>query len=578
MMSEKARVISADPPWAFGDKLPGEGRGAAKHYDVLEIHDIQRFPLPPIEQHAMLSLWRVSSQVEEAYSVVRAWGFKPKTEIVWVKLAKGSPSFTLKDIEDGKIDPKLIGQAFGMGHYLRNCHETAIVATRGSFKVKDKAVRTVFFAPMGEHSEKPDLYYELLEKLAGEGPLCELFGRKARAGWHVHGNEIPGGGYIWTPPDPTRATAAEVVKAINSNPVANGFGKDGVALAPTKPPPPPSEDDVDPFADADGVEDPPMVVRAEVTRGNGDDGWKIDGATPRHTIAVPMPPPVRGSKMVPALCGECMTPQYGSPGGPVCANGHGGADSIPEGEPEAPMNTNGDGRVKRLLTEGRYIVLAMMQGLMTQEEGAKADAYVRLHYKAPAGWFGKQDAYVADYVKRNPMTDPEKVPVTLQNLGSAVPAQENLSKLAGLLVAQGINITLPELAGLGPMQRDVANAWIEQGAEAENMPPFLEPFQHTKPPADVEIVPGATPAAETKPETPKAKGKRGRPKKVLEEGTTPPDVAHELATNGTKFPDVTITTKSNGKTNGNGAGDPWSLAKAACMRGNDPIVEEGFWT
>lgn len=40
-MSEGYRVICADPPWAFKDKLPGLGRGAKKHYQVLSILDIQ---------------------------------------------------------------------------------------------------------------------------------------------------------------------------------------------------------------------------------------------------------------------------------------------------------------------------------------------------------------------------------------------------------------------------------------------------------------------------------------------------------------------------------------------------------
>ncbi len=31
-MKKRYRVLTADPPWPFKDKLPGKGRGAAKHY------------------------------------------------------------------------------------------------------------------------------------------------------------------------------------------------------------------------------------------------------------------------------------------------------------------------------------------------------------------------------------------------------------------------------------------------------------------------------------------------------------------------------------------------------------------
>jgi N6-adenosine-specific RNA methylase IME4 len=175
-------VLVADPPWNFKDKLPGETRGAVCRYQVQTLKQILRFPLPPIADTAILFLWRVSSQVEEAYAVCRTWGFVPKTEIVWNKTTK------------------LGLQHFGMGHYVRAAHESCIVATRGSFKVSDRSVRSTFGAAVGEHSEKPDAFFELVERLVGgarEGAMCEMFGRKVRPGWHVYGNEIPGG-YCYT--------------------------------------------------------------------------------------------------------------------------------------------------------------------------------------------------------------------------------------------------------------------------------------------------------------------------------------------------------------------------------------------
>jgi N6-adenosine-specific RNA methylase IME4 len=176
-MSGAARVLVADPPWSFGDKLPGASRGAEKNYRVLTLDDICRFELPPLLDDSLLLLWRVSSQVEEAYRVVRAWGFEPKSEIVWRKLTKnGKPHF-------------------GMGRYVRAAHETCVVARRGRFKPKSMSVRSVFDgldvfeAKVGEHSEKPDEFYRLVEELA-EGPYAELFARKVRPGWQQYGDEL----------------------------------------------------------------------------------------------------------------------------------------------------------------------------------------------------------------------------------------------------------------------------------------------------------------------------------------------------------------------------------------------------
>ena len=165
--------IAADPPWQFGDKLPGNGRGAAKHYNTVTVDELCTFVLPPVAEHAYLFLWRVSSQVEEAYRLCRAWGFAPKTEIVWVKrTSKGN-------------------RWFGMGRTLRAEHETAIIATRGRPQVLSKSIRSTFEAPVPDnrHSAKPDEFFSLVEALV-PGPRLELFARQPRPGWTCIGNEL----------------------------------------------------------------------------------------------------------------------------------------------------------------------------------------------------------------------------------------------------------------------------------------------------------------------------------------------------------------------------------------------------
>lgn len=167
------RVLCADPPWSFGDKLPGDTRGAVKNYRTLSVQEICEFRLPPLRPDALLFLWRVSAMVEEAYRVVRAWGFEPKTEIVWQKLtATGKPWF-------------------GMGRYVRASHETCIVARRGRPEIVAKNIRSTFNEIAGAHSEKPEHFYrEIVERLS-PGPYVELFARRHRAGWTCLGDEVP---------------------------------------------------------------------------------------------------------------------------------------------------------------------------------------------------------------------------------------------------------------------------------------------------------------------------------------------------------------------------------------------------
>jgi N6-adenosine-specific RNA methylase IME4 len=195
----KCTALVADPPWKFGDKLPGETRGAEKNYATLTLNDIQRFSIPEMVEDSILFLWRVSSQVEEAYLVARTWGFEPKSEIVWVKTMKNQPPRELYDLGDSEqVVMALPKMHFGMGRTVRGAHETCIVCTRGSFKPASLSVRTVFFAPVQEHSRKPDKFYEIVDEIVwgkelekkGERHIVEMFARRVWPGWECRGNEL----------------------------------------------------------------------------------------------------------------------------------------------------------------------------------------------------------------------------------------------------------------------------------------------------------------------------------------------------------------------------------------------------
>lgn len=172
---EPFRTIVADPPWRFSDSLPGKTRGAAKRYSVLPLKEIEMFlderPGIQVADDALLFLWRVSAMVDEAMGVARSWGFEPKAELVWVKTTRNGL------------------RRFGMGRFVRNSHETCIIARRGKSIVRNHSVKSVFEAPIGEHSAKPEAFYHLVERLA-PGPYLELFARRRRPGWTCMGNEL----------------------------------------------------------------------------------------------------------------------------------------------------------------------------------------------------------------------------------------------------------------------------------------------------------------------------------------------------------------------------------------------------
>lgn len=178
------RVIAADPPWKFGDKLPGKGRGASKHYSVMSTDDLCMLELPPIADDALLFMWRVAAMQQDALNVMHMWGFELKSELVWVKTKQG---VVVEDCTEGDL-------AFGMGRYTRHCHEVCLIGARGkaaSKVVKGHSTRSVFFAEREEHSKKPEKFFHIVEEMTGgEGPYLELFSRRQRPGWVCLGDEL----------------------------------------------------------------------------------------------------------------------------------------------------------------------------------------------------------------------------------------------------------------------------------------------------------------------------------------------------------------------------------------------------
>lgn len=167
----KFRTIIADPPWRFGDSLPGRGRGALSHYKLMKVDQIARHMLPGLYDDSRLFLWRVASMQEEALFVMKAWGFTLKSEIVWNKITK-----------NGK-------KHFGMGRQVRASHEVCLIGVRGRPETLSKSVRSTFEAKVGVHSKKPDEFYSIVKELS-PSPIVELFARRGYPGITVMGDEV----------------------------------------------------------------------------------------------------------------------------------------------------------------------------------------------------------------------------------------------------------------------------------------------------------------------------------------------------------------------------------------------------
>jgi N6-adenosine-specific RNA methylase IME4 len=156
-------TILADPPWDVGQL---GARGAQIHYDLMDLEAIKAMPVADLAaDDAHLWLWVTNATLRAGYDVMEAWGFVARSPLTWIK-------------------PRL-----GLGNYLRNATEHLLFGTRGSAPVRFRAQPTWMFAPLQEHSHKPEEAFAVIERIS-EGPFLELFARRRQPGWDAWGNQV----------------------------------------------------------------------------------------------------------------------------------------------------------------------------------------------------------------------------------------------------------------------------------------------------------------------------------------------------------------------------------------------------
>lgn len=164
---EKYPVIVCDPAWEY-EFSRSNSRKIGNHYLPESLEDMKRLKIPAADD-CVLFMWATIPKLPEALELINAWGFDYKTGAVWVK------------------------DKIGMGYYFRQKIELLLLATKGNLNLpdEDKRPESVFFAPRTEHSEKPDIAYEMIKTMYPGYKKLELNARKPREGFDVRGDELP---------------------------------------------------------------------------------------------------------------------------------------------------------------------------------------------------------------------------------------------------------------------------------------------------------------------------------------------------------------------------------------------------
>ena len=174
---QKYSVILADPPWQF-QTWSEKGRDRCpdnKHYQTMSIVDIVNLKNNVrliSTKDCALFMWSTWPMLNQALHVMLQWGFIYKTcAFCWMK------GYSNDDLWKGN------------GYWTRANTEFCLLGTRGKPKRKSRDVPQAILEPRREHSRKPDITYEYIERLLS-GPYVELFARQRRIGWDAWGNEI----------------------------------------------------------------------------------------------------------------------------------------------------------------------------------------------------------------------------------------------------------------------------------------------------------------------------------------------------------------------------------------------------
>src|SRR5437660_1213616 len=137
-------TILIDPPWRFANRT---GKVGPEHrrlhrYPTMTLEEIQSLPLAELAlPQSHLYLWCPNALLWEGLSLMKAWGFEYKTNLVWYKVRK-----------DGGPDGR------GVGFYFRNVTELLLFGVKGKIRTL-KPGRTqvnILVTRKREHSRKPD--------------------------------------------------------------------------------------------------------------------------------------------------------------------------------------------------------------------------------------------------------------------------------------------------------------------------------------------------------------------------------------------------------------------------------------
>jgi len=171
-------LVLADPPWRQskgGKKAVREkSSGEELDYPVISLEEIKEYLKSArdksVDNH-ILFLWTIDKYLHEAEVIVKNLGYKLHARMIWNKVTGIPAAFTVR-----------------YGHeYLLYCYHGKLIPVALEERGK---IHTVFTEQVKRHSQKPEISYEIINRLYPTQKKLEMFSRNKRKGFDSWGNEI----------------------------------------------------------------------------------------------------------------------------------------------------------------------------------------------------------------------------------------------------------------------------------------------------------------------------------------------------------------------------------------------------
>ena len=171
-------LIYADPPWqqkkGGSKRVHSKSSGGPLDYPTIPLSDIKdhlRQADTLTETSAVLFLWTIDKYLFDAQRIAEDLGYKLHARMIWDKVNGIPAAFTVR-----------------YGHeYLLYMYKGKLLPVAQEERGK---IHTVFRERVVRHSQKPDIAYDILNRLYPNARKIELYARRHRDGFDCWGNEV----------------------------------------------------------------------------------------------------------------------------------------------------------------------------------------------------------------------------------------------------------------------------------------------------------------------------------------------------------------------------------------------------